>query len=265
MTQIELPEATAVEGTRFRLAELDSVTSTNTILAEAAHRTVDPWYVLRADHQSAGHGRQGRVWESPPGSGMLMSILFDSRPMEQVHLLSTAVGFATAAACRTLGADARMQWPNDLVGPHEVDGHTAKLAGVLGELVDSPYGKRAVIGVGLNLRPQPGLAEAIGRPVTVLDDLIERRVSASELAKLVLGSLELVLTALDDRGRGPSWLREQCVEISATIGSQISVTTPAGTFSGRAVDIDTMGHLVLETEHGRRTFEVGDIDAAAQA
>lgn len=265
MTQIELPEATPVEGTRFRLAEVESVTSTNTVLAEAAHRTVDPWYALRADHQSAGHGRRGRSWESPPGAGMLMSILFEARPVDQVHLLTTAVGFATAAACRSLGADARMQWPNDLVGPVEVDGHTAKLAGVLGELVESPYGKRAVIGVGVNLRAQPGLAEAIGRPITVLDDLTDRQVDAHELAGLVLGSLELVMAALDDPGRGEPWLREQCIEVSATIGKQISVTTHAGTFEGRAVDIDEHGHLVLETADGRKTFEVGDIDAAARS
>ncbi|MCP3939530.1 MAG: biotin--[acetyl-CoA-carboxylase] ligase [Actinomycetia bacterium] len=262
MTQIELPEAVPVEGTRFRLAVVEVATSTNTVLAEAAHKTVDPWYVLRADHQTAGHGRQGRMWESPPGAGMLLSILFDSRPVEQVHLLSTAVGFATAAACRTLGANARMQWPNDLVGPHEVDGHTAKLAGVLGQLVESPYGMRAVIGVGLNLRSQPGLAETIGRPVTVLDDLVGSSISADEMAHLVLGSLELVLAALDDPARGPAWLRQQCIEISATIGHQISVATQQGTFEGKAIDIDVDGHLVLETDDGPRTFEVGDIDAA---
>src|SRR4051812_32490171 len=80
------------------------------------------------DHQTAGRGRLGRVWEDVPGRSILMSVLLrPSVPMPLWPELSLVSGEAVAAALRAEGIDASLRHPNDVV----VAGR--KLVGVLAE------------------------------------------------------------------------------------------------------------------------------------
>ena len=109
--------------------------STNDDLAAAADRLPDR-SVLVADHQRAGRGRLDRRWDAPPGSNLLVSMLFRHVP-DPPGELTRRVGLAALEACgRTAGVRAGLKWPNDLV----VDG--AKLAGILAERVPSGPGRR---------------------------------------------------------------------------------------------------------------------------
>ena len=112
--------------------------------------------VVVAESQTAGRGRFGRNWMSPPG-GLYLSILVEplgavaGRPPDSFGLLPLAAGVAVARAVRAAsGASAELRWPNDL------DWEGRKVAGVLAEtgfLSDRPY--LAVVGFGVNLRPVP--------------------------------------------------------------------------------------------------------------
>src|SRR5690349_15935960 len=118
-----------LEGTRFRVRWVDETGSTNHDLLAAARAGEPEGLVLVADHQSAGRGRLGRVWEAPPGASLLMSILL--RPvlgLADAHAVTAAVGLAAAYACEAVaGFRPGLKWPNDLVvGPR-------KLAGILAE------------------------------------------------------------------------------------------------------------------------------------
>src|SRR5205085_1850917 len=81
-----------------------------------------------ADHQQAGRGRLGRVWEAPPGTALLASFVLRYQPLAPL-----AAGVAAAEAC---GPSVRLKWPNDLL----LEGR--KLGGILVEAV----GDRCVVG-----------------------------------------------------------------------------------------------------------------------
>ena len=99
-------------------------------LAGAPHGTV-----VTADEQTAGRGRQGRGWSTPPGSAIALSVVL----REPDPLLSLRAGLAVADLA---GPAAVVKWPNDVL----VDGR--KVAGVLVE--GRPQEGWAVLGIGVN-------------------------------------------------------------------------------------------------------------------
>ena len=118
--------------------------STNTRARELAAEGAEHGTVVTAAEQTAGRGRQGRVWTAPAGKALLYSAIV--RPLDERHLmLPLAVPLAVCEAAEELrpGLECGVKWPNDVL----VDGR--KLAGVLIEA--RPQDGWAVVGVGLNL------------------------------------------------------------------------------------------------------------------
>jgi len=196
----------------------------------------------------------------------MMSVLFPAAQGDKVathaQQMASCLGLAALRACVTSGADVHLKWPNDIVGPVHGDGTLPKLAGVLGEVVTR--GTKVlgvVVGVGLNLRPVPERAAALGRSVVVLDELTDERVSPTEMAKATLRELESILARLEN-SNGADWLRGELVAVSAVIGRDIEVVTDGEGISGLAIDLDADGRLVVETVAGRRAISVGDVVSA---
>jgi len=98
---------------------------------------------VATDHQTHGRGRLGRVWEAPPGTGLLFSVLLRPRtPMALWPELSLVAGDAVAAALREqTGVAAVLSHPNDVL----VGGR--KVAGILPEATTG----RVVLGIGVNV------------------------------------------------------------------------------------------------------------------
>jgi BirA family transcriptional regulator, biotin operon repressor / biotin---[acetyl-CoA-carboxylase] ligase len=118
--------------------------STNTRARGLAAGGAPHGTVVTAGEQSAGRGRQGRTWTSPPNKALLYSAIV--RPLEDHHkMLPLAVPLAVCEAAEQLNPalDCKVKWPNDI----HVEGR--KLAGVLIEA--RPQDGWAVIGIGLNL------------------------------------------------------------------------------------------------------------------
>lgn len=118
--------------------------STNSRARELAAAGAPHGTVLTAAEQTAGRGRQGRTWTSPPNKALLYSAIV--RPLEERHMtLPLAAPLAVCEAAEQLNPalECRVKWPNDVL----VDGR--KLAGVLIEA--RPQDGWAVIGIGLNL------------------------------------------------------------------------------------------------------------------
>jgi BirA family transcriptional regulator, biotin operon repressor / biotin---[acetyl-CoA-carboxylase] ligase len=140
---------------------------------------------VATDHQTAGRGRLGRVWEDAPGRAILMSVLL--RPEAPTPLwpeLSLLAGNAVAAALRSeTGIDASLRHPNDVV----VAGR--KLAGVLPEASRG----RVVLGIGVNVnqRREELPAETV-KPATSLQLELGRELERAPLLAAILRELELV-------------------------------------------------------------------------
>ncbi len=165
-------------GTPYRFVE--SCTSTQLLLGDD-----DPeGATVATDHQTAGRGRLGRVWEDAPARALLFSVLLrPEAPMAVWPELSLVAGEAVAAALRAkTGVDATLRHPNDVV----VAGR--KLVGVLPEA--SPG--RVVLGVGVNVNQREDeLPVETAKPPTSLRLEIGREVERAPLLAAILRELEL--------------------------------------------------------------------------
>ena len=206
--------------------------STNTDLVAAAAAGAPHGSVLVADHQTAGRGRLDRGWSAPPGTNLLVSILFRD-VAGPLHRSTQRVAVAAARACESVaGVRPALKWPNDLL----LDGR--KLAGVLAQ-AGAVDGRVAfvVVGIGLNIGWAPQGAARLPRGTR--DD--------------VLRALLTALTAL------PQDIGEEYRHRLGTIGENVRVELPDGVLSGVAEDVDDDGRLVLATTEGRRVVDVGDV------
>ena len=140
--------------------------------------------VAVADEQTEGRGRLGRLWEAPPGTGLLVSLLLrPDVPTDELPTLSPVAGEVVADAITAVsGVETRVKLPNDVL----VDGR--KVAGVLAEAHDG----RVVLGIGINVNQQADeLPPKTQLPATSLRLEVGRPVDRAALLVELLARLEL--------------------------------------------------------------------------
>jgi BirA family transcriptional regulator, biotin operon repressor / biotin---[acetyl-CoA-carboxylase] ligase len=217
----------------FDVRRFPSIDSTNTWVLEQARAGAPEGLVAVADHQTAGRGRLGRVWEAPAGANLLATVLL--RPAVVSYRSLACVALAARDACSSVaGVTPDLKWPNDLLVGGE------KLAGVLAET----DGAGAVaVGIGLNVAWAPPGAACLGAGVG-RDDVLDAFLSS-------LGAW------LDrpDRDVAAAY-RSAC----ATLGRQVRVDLVDGeSFEGVAADVDDDGRLLVEVNACLRTVDVADV------
>ena len=226
--------------------------------------------LLVAEHQTQGRGRQGKVWQSSLGDSLTFSLLLPLAPADWSGL-SLAVGLALADALDPPqpGQPLRLgiKWPNDLLllapplplptpagqvlqdrapARHPI-GH--KLGGILIETVQVGAHRLAVVGVGLNLRPQLAAApdaHAVSPPPLnwgygALQALHPRLDAPAVLARVAAPLLQALL-AFEHAGFAP--LRQRFAARDVLLGQAVTTTLPdlpAGTADG----VDDSGTLWL--------------------
>ena len=198
----------------------DSIDSTNAHLLAAAVPPAGQASVCVAAHQTAGRGRRGRTWLTPPGSGVCLSFGW-TFPVARCDLsaLTLAVGVVVRRALQSLGTiDIGLKWPNDLV----VNG--GKLGGILAEVRLIAEAAYVVIGIGVNLDLPADFAAAVaaqgGQPPQDLRQAGLSDVNAVSVAAVLIDQLCLALPVYAAHGFEPfsrEWteadiLRDRCVE-----------------------------------------------------
>lgn len=253
---IDLAAGTAL-GPRWRLEVSEESTSTNADVADRFRAGEQQGLVLVAEHQTAGRGRLGREWLAPPRSSLTVSYLLtpesgrDPVAAGRWSWLPLLTGTAAATAVRRVtGVEVELKWPNDVLA----DGH--KLGGILLERVEGPTvgaTAAAVVGVGLNCtQTAPEL------PVPGATSL--QLVSAGPVDRsALLVALTEELDAAYDRWRAGADIRPSYLELCSTVGKDVRVVVPGGEVTGRAVDVDSSGQLVVRTEDGDRRLGAGDV------
>ena len=224
--------------------------STNELLLMEAK----PDVLLAAEEQTAGRGRRGRRWYSPPGTGITFSLsALIRRPARELAGLSLVAGVGAARALRALGvAQAALKWPNDLV----VEG--AKLGGILVET----RGNFAVIGLGINCRRDPALEARLKRPLAALDQYVA--VERNPLIERVAQSLLEALAMFEAHGLEP--LRCEWERTDAHAGKRLRVRLADGrVLTGLARGLDGDGGLRLQTRSGLRAVRSGRVLSARPA
>lgn len=143
--------------------------------------------LVTADAQTAGRGRLGRAWASPPGEDLYMSLVLRPGAAEGLGALALAVGAGLREGLAAFVPDARLKWPNDVLCGGR------KLAGILCEARWSGGAPEVVVGIGVNvgrrvftgpladtatslareLAVAPGRAEVLARALPALEEALE--------------------------------------------------------------------------------------------
>jgi BirA family transcriptional regulator, biotin operon repressor / biotin---[acetyl-CoA-carboxylase] ligase len=216
---------------------LRSVDSTNVLLRDLAVRGAPHGTLVTAAEQTAGRGRQGRVWLAPAGASLLCSWLLREPP----NLLSLVAGVAVAEVC---GPRARIKWPNDVL----IDDR--KVAGILVE--SRPQERWAVLGIGLNVA------------LTVDQIPEELRDRAGTLG---LGSAEIEPMLERLRSALGHWLTAPAEAMLATVrerdalrGRRIGWDGGAGGGAGVAAGIAADGRLTVTLDDGSHVaLDAGEV------
>ena len=238
--------------TRLDVVETTGSTNTDLLARHSAGEDIDG-AVLIAEHQSAGRGRNGRAWSTPPRSQIALSVGIAARdvPTTAWGWVPLLTGVAVVDAVRaTTGVDANLKWPNDiLVGE-------GKLAGILAEVAaPDPV---IVVGLGLNVTltaeeaPDPRATSLLMLGSTMLD------------RSALLGAVLAELTARIDRWRsagGPdTTLVADYRRRSVTLGTRVRALLPGDReIIGVAADLDVSGQLSIDTGAQTVTVSAGDI------
>ncbi|MDD2929046.1 MAG: biotin--[acetyl-CoA-carboxylase] ligase [Sideroxydans sp.] len=238
----------------LKLEILDSATSSNALLLQAASRGERSGTVLAVEWQSAGRGRLGRSWHAGLGEALTFSLLWRFEcGVAALSGLSLAVGVAMMRALQELGVkDAGLKWPNDVMLP------SGKLAGILLEAQGDMLGPSAVvIGIGLNLAPpatDAGIGQAAGDLTACGVPLGQR----NKVLAILLKHLVSVLHEFSTHGfsaLGKEWER-------AHIYDQLPVLMlmPDGNkIEGVALGVTDEGALRVDTTEGLREFHSGEV------
>lgn len=131
-------------------------------------------YVVLAESQTAGRGRLGRPWASPPGG--LYATLAQDVDEAVFDLPTLRAGLALAESLAHFGVETKIKWPNDLLFEGQ------KIAGILAEASAG----RLYLGVGVNLAASPDVAGAGG-----IEAQTGRRIDREELFARFLSRLDL--------------------------------------------------------------------------
>ncbi|MEO7071454.1 MAG: biotin--[acetyl-CoA-carboxylase] ligase [Rhodanobacter sp.] len=237
--------------------ELDSTSDELQRRGGAAHDLS----IVLAETQTAGRGRRGRDWISPPGMNLYLSCLkrFDGG-FAALSGLSLAVGTIVLRTLETLGiAGAGLKWPNDVLAAGKGN-KGGKLAGILVELSGEYRGPcAAIIGIGLNLRVTPALRAQAGQPVCDLASLNggtppDRNVVVAVLIAALADGLQ------EFERRGFVDFRDDYARHDLLRNQPLHVTSAQGTFDGTGAGVDARGALRLRQEDGRiRTVDSADV------
>ncbi|MEO5823803.1 MAG: biotin--[acetyl-CoA-carboxylase] ligase [Vicinamibacteraceae bacterium] len=248
-----------------RVVASTASTNDDALAWAAAGAPEGAWIVAGA--QTAGRGRRGRVWASPPGAGLYVSVVFRPRaaaPADDpaMTLLTVMAGVAAVEAIvDATGVRATLKWPNDVV----VDTAGApprKLAGILAE--GATIGSRlsaVVVGLGLNLRPSAYPPEIAARAVS-LEALAGRAIDADGMLVAILGALARRRRALQEPGGRLALLDAWRAWSPSATGARIRWRQQAQVCEGITAGIDETGALRVQTRTGETRLVAGEVEWA---
>ena len=237
-----------------------TVGSTNDVALRLALSGHEEGLVVIAEAQTAGRGRRGRSWFSPPASGLYVSVLLDpgrARDRERATMLLTiAAGVALAEAIEaTTGLAADIKWPNDL--------HVArrKLAGILAEGVTGAAGRAVtavVLGYGINVGRMSYPPELANR-ATSLETELGRSVHRGTLCAATLAAIARRFADLVD-GRFDAILDAWRRRAPASRGTTVKFQASTGSVrTGTTAGIDDCGALLVRSGEGIERIVSGEV------
>lgn len=233
-----------------------SVDSTNRLAKKLAYHGAADGAIVVAEEQTGGKGRLDRNFYSPRGKGIWFSVILRPNLLpKDAPKCTLMAAVAIAEAMKRFNLKAEIKWPNDIM----FDGR--KLVGILTEMTGE-IGKinYVVIGVGINVN--------ISR-AEFPDELRDIAASLSEISGYEISRVKFFRAVLEEfdklyrevNAAGFDKIIQRWKEYNITLGKNIRVISAIDgkSFTGKAVDLNADGALVVETETGRRSVYAGDV------
>lgn len=237
----------------WAFVEYDEVESTQSLAAALADEGAPEGTAVTAKSQSAGRGRLGRDWVSPPG-GLYMSVILRPSHIERPQLISLVFALAVVEGIgRLTGLAARIRWPNDVI----VGGR--KVGGVIA--AGQSYGNEAtrfVVGVGVNGNAPVRQVEPGGERATSLAEELGREVGLLELRSAILDAF----SEFYERWKSGEDLTPLWAGNIGTIGKSVRVkmTGDKREFHCKVIGVGHEGELVVERDGNRTTLRAEDLE-----
>ncbi|MGP4843611.1 biotin--[acetyl-CoA-carboxylase] ligase [Marinobacter sp. 1Y8] len=237
---------------RASLEVLDNVDSTNTRVMQRGKRGGDEVFICVADRQTQGRGRRGRVWSSPAGENIYLSMGVRLQGgFSALEGLSLVVGIGVCRALESLGLKgAGLKWPNDVL----FDG--CKLAGILIELQGELEGAvRVIVGVGINVHMNR-VDAAVDQPWVSLDAAAPS--VPWKRNEVIAAVVNQALDALAQFEReGFAAFQDDWRIRDSLLG--VSLRTEPEDVQGIGAGVDSTGAYLLETASGQVTVRAGEL------
>jgi BirA family biotin operon repressor/biotin-[acetyl-CoA-carboxylase] ligase len=234
----DIPYPWEFPGWESRLIYYPELPSTMAVAKELARNDCPHFTTVIAGRQISGRGRLNRFWLSEEGGLYFTMVLRPDLP----PVLSFRVSFlASVTLARTLNEifniDARVKWPNDILVSER------KISGMLSELeAEADRVAFINIGVGINVNNDPS---ALQPTATSIKEVLGREVSKKDLLFRYLDAFEKQMqTAAFDR------VIQDWKQFAATLNRDVRVVTNKEVFTGRAIDVDDTGALILKGADG---------------
>jgi BirA family biotin operon repressor/biotin-[acetyl-CoA-carboxylase] ligase len=208
--------------------------------------------IVVANEQSAGQGTRGRVWVAPKGTSLLASWIVRPAPVAPA-LFAALAGVAIARSLDGLvGADARLEWPNDV----HVEGR--KVAGALAHATSDGDGGVLVLGIGINVHQRRD-----DFPAKLRERAISLAVAGYAVDRLaLLARLTRELDHLEDPAARAAAL-DEWRRRSTFLGKAVEVRAgERAPLRGVAIAIDDDGALLVRTSSGTERVVAGEVALA---
>jgi BirA family biotin operon repressor/biotin-[acetyl-CoA-carboxylase] ligase len=239
----------------YRLVCYNTIGSTNEEAKRLARAAAQEGTLVWALEQTAGRGRRGRAWSSPPGNLYASLILRPRCPADQAAQLgfiaALAIGGTLGSLCEQQLCCISYKWPNDVLM------RGRKISGILLESEMGSDGRHSlfvVVGIGLNLISSPPDSEF---PATSIAEEGFGTVSPGAALEEFARNFEAWAERWREEGFAP--VRAAWRKHAAALGEPIRVRLEAATLQGRFLDIDQHGTLLLESAGQLRCISAGEI------
>ncbi|MCD5390330.1 biotin--[acetyl-CoA-carboxylase] ligase [candidate division NPL-UPA2 bacterium] len=220
--------------------------STQTVAQELAQGGAEEGTVVLAEEQTAGKGRMGRNWFSPPGEGIWTSVILrpPTSPSQMGRVLLTCAVAVAEAIRKETELPALIKWPNDLlIGGRKVGGILTEMAAEMDRV------KFVVVGIGINVNlEREKFPEELQKGATSLREEMGEEISRLHLLQEILKTLEEYYIPL--KGGQVEKVANRWRQLSATLGRQIRASFQGEIIEGRATDIDSDGALLIRLDSG---------------
>ena len=237
---------------RYKVHSVESIKSTNTALKALAKDGAPEGYVLVASSQTNGRGRLNRVFFSPKGTGLYVSILLRPSCRLEPYALTCMAAVALHDTLSDFQIESQIKWVNDLY----IDGK--KASGILVESALNQDGsfQYSVVGIGVNLFfPKDGFPDTIADKATAVFDDPPNEERRKQFLKQLLIRFKRYYEQLPE-----ITFYDTDRDHLLGVGAKVLVSEPDGMHYGTAVGIDRSFRLLVRYDDGSETaLDRGDV------